>query len=122
MTHKPTSRTVAMLAAILLAASPLLPGCAVSPTGSGTQETVAKAEASVGAAYKVLNELFILGKVSKADALNYRARLVNAEDLLKQAEVAARSNDAATSNLASTAATAIINDVTLALAARKAAQ
>ena len=122
MTRKPTSRTVAMLTAILLAASPLLPGCTVSPTTSGTQETVAKAEASVGAAYKTVNELFILGKVSKADALDYRARLVNAEDLLKQAEVAARSNDAATSNLASTAATAIINDVTQALAARKAAQ
>ena len=122
MTRKPTSRSVAMLTAILLATSPLLPGCTVSPTASGTQETVAKAEASVGAAYQVLNELFILGKVSKSDALNYRARLVNAEDLLKQAEVAARSNDAATSNLASTSATAFINDVTQALAARKAAQ
>ena len=122
MTHKPTSRTVAMLAAILLAASPLLPGCAVSPTGSGTQETVAKAEASVGAAYKTLNELYVLGKVSKSDALDYRARLVNAEELLKQAEAAARSNDPATSNTAQAAAIGIINEVTQALAARKAAQ
>ena len=122
MTRKPTSRTVAMLAAILLAASPLLPGCTVSPTASGAQETVAKAEASVGAAYKTLNELYVLGKVSKSDALDYRARLVNAEELLKQAEAAARSNDPATSNTAQAAAIGIINEVTQALAARKAAQ
>jgi hypothetical protein len=95
--------------------------CTSLPNSGGGQETIAKAEVSVGAAYKALNDLYLLNKVSKPDALKYRSQLVKAEDLLKQAEVAVRSNDASTSTTAANAATAIINQVTQALAARKAA-
>lgn len=118
-----TSGVLAVLLLLVVAtcAAALLSGCTLSPTTGATQETVAKAQIGVGAAYKTLNELFMLGKVSKSTALNYRARLVNAEDLLKQAEASSRSSDSATSNTAQAAAIAIINEVTQALAARKAA-
>lgn len=123
-THNFVSGLAAIFLLLLVAscAVGLLSSCSMSPSTGATQETIAKAQVGVGAAYKTLNELFMLGKVSRPDTLAYRARLVNAEDLLKQAELSSRSSDPATSNTAQAAAIAIINEVTQALAARKGAQ
>jgi hypothetical protein len=122
------SRHFALSVAILLllvigsCAAVFFSGCTTAPSQATSQQTIAKAEVSVGAGYNLLSELYMGGKVNKPDALNYRARLVDAENLLKQAEIAARSNDPVTSDTAQAAAVAIINEVTQALAARKAAK